>query len=344
MFQAIRKSGRLSALCTLACIGALSAPLASAQTTTVKYGVAALTVSYAPTLLGGAVPETYAKHGIALDITDFRGNTNNCVAAVISGAVELCQVGASSMSDAIAEGGDFKIIALTTGPLGEFVLSAKAVSRMGAVNASSPLNDKLRAMKGLRIVTSGAGTPHYLAMEAALQRAGLNVGDLKFRTLVDPVAIMEGIRNDQIDGALWTVGGLSQVIADKSGVRWINMAAGEIPEVNPLPYVVTMGQSAWIAKNPQTVTKLRAAMSEAVELINRDPAKYSAAIKAKYFPQLNQAIWDESFALVRPSFFKGATAPRAGWDYMLKMQAASTKKDYSRAAYERAIIPEAQVK
>lgn len=343
MFHHKRTDRFALALGVLALTGVLATPDTSAQTT-IKYGVTALTVSYAPTLLGGAVPETYAKHGIALDITDFRGNTNNCVAAVLSGAVEVCQVGASSMSDAIAEGGDFKIIALTTGPLGEFVLSAKAVSAMGGVNASSPLNNKLRAMKGLRIVTSGVGTPHYLAMEAALQRAGLGVSDLKFRTLYDPVAIMEGIRNDQIDGALYTVGGLSQVLADKSGVRWINMAAGEIPEVNPLPYVVTMGLTSWIAKNGQTVTRLRAAMSEAVELINKDPAKYSAAIKAKYFPQLNQAIWDDSFKLVTPSFFKGATAPRAGWDYMLKMQAASTKKDYSRASYERAIIPEAQLK
>jgi NitT/TauT family transport system substrate-binding protein len=343
MFRTIVNSRLNTALCVLAIAGAMGAGSASAQTT-VKYGVAALTVSYAPTLLGGAVPETYAKHGIALDITDFRGNTNNCVAAVISGAVEVCQVGASSMSDAIAEGGDFKILALTTGPLGEFVLSAKAVSRMSGVTATSPLNDKLRAMKGLRIVTSGAGTPHYLAMEAALGRVGMNVGDLKFRTLVDPVAIMEGIRNDQIDGALWTVGGLSQVIADKSGVRWVNMAAGEVPEVNPLPYVVTMGLTSWIAKNPQTVTRLRAAMSEAVELINKEPAKYSAAIKAKYFPSLDQGIWDDSFKLVMPSFFKGATAPRAGWDYMLKMQAATTKKDYTKAAYERALIPEAQVR
>lgn len=343
MFRTIVNSRLNTALCMLAVAGAIGAGSASAQTT-VKYGVAALTVSYAPTLLGGAVPETYAKHGIALDITDFRGNTNNCVAAVISGAVEVCQVGASSMSDAIAEGGDFKIIALTTGPLGEFVLSAKAVSRMSGVTAASPLNDKLRAMKGLRIVTSGAGTPHYLAMEAALGRVGMNVGDLKFRTLVDPVAIMEGIRNDQIDGALWTVGGLSQVLADNSGVRWVNMAAGEVPEVNPLPYVVTMGLTSWIAKNPQTVTRLRAAMSEAVELINKEPVKYAAAIKAKYFPSLDQAIWDSSFKLVMPSFFKGATAPRAGWDYMLKMQAATTKKDYTRAAYERALIPEAQVR
>ena len=59
--------------------------------------------------------------------------------------------------------------------------------------------------------------------------------------------MMEGIRNDQIDVAMWTIGTLSPVIADKSGVRWVNLAAGEIPEISAMPYVVTMGLNSWIA-------------------------------------------------------------------------------------------------
>lgn len=144
------------ALCTLALTGLACAGGASAQTT-VKYGVAAMSVSFASTLIGGAMPEVFAKHGIKVDITDFRGNSNNCVAAVLSGAVDVCQVGASTVSDAVAEGGDFRILAVTTGPLSEFILSSKAVAKMNGVTASSPLDDKLRALKGLRIVTTGPG-------------------------------------------------------------------------------------------------------------------------------------------------------------------------------------------
>ncbi len=343
MLQQGFKSYTRKALCALAFTGMAVSGTAVAQTT-VKYGVAAVSTSFSSTLVGGAVPEVFAKHGIKLEITDFRGNSNNCVAAVLSGAVDVCQVGASTVSDAVAEGGDFRIIAVTTGPLSEFVLSSKAVAKMNGVTASSPLDDKLRAMRGLRIVTTGPGTPHNLAMDAALRRVGMTVADLKFRTLGDTVAMIEGIRNDQIDGAMWTVGVLSPVIADKSGVRWINLAAGEIPEISPMPYIVTMGLTSWIAKNGLTVTKLRAAMNEAVDLMNKEPAKYSAAIKAKYFPQMDQAAWDDGFKLVLPVFYKGSTIPRAGWDYLLKMQAVSSTKDYSKASYEKVLIPEAQIK
>jgi NitT/TauT family transport system substrate-binding protein len=331
------------ALCTLALTGLACAGGASAQTT-VKYGVAAMSVSFASTLIGGAMPEVFAKHGIKVDITDFRGNSNNCVAAVLSGAVDVCQVGASTVSDAVAEGGDFRILAVTTGPLSEFILSSKAVAKMNGVTASSPLDDKLRALKGLRIVTTGPGTPHNLALDASLRRVGMTVADVKFRTLGDTVAMIEGIRNDQIDGAMWTVGVLSPVLADKSGVRWINLAAGDIPEIKPMPYIVTMGLNSWITKNATTVTQLRAALNEAVDLMNKEPAKSSAALKAKYFPQMDQGAWDEGFKLVLPVFFKGSTIPKAGWDYLLKMQAVSGTKDYSKASYEKVLIPEAQIK
>lgn len=337
-----QRHGR-KALCMLAFAGMTVGGAATAQTT-IKYGMAAVSASFSSTLMAGAAPEVYAKHGIKLEITDFRGNSNNCVAAVLSGAVDLCQVGSSTVSDAVAEGGDFRIVAVTTSVAHEFVLSSKALAKMNGVTPSSPLDDRLRAFKGLRMVATGPGTPNYLVIEAALRRVGLTVADLKFRTLVDTVAMMEGIRNDQIDVAMWTVGTLSPVIADKSGVRWLNLAAGEIPEISSMPYVVTMGLNSWVSKNAATVTSLRAAISESVELMNKEPAKYSAAIKAKYFPQLDQAAWDEGFRLALPAYFKGAKVPKAGWDYLLKLQATTSTKDYSKAAYEKVFIPEAQVK
>ena len=97
-------------------------------------------------------------------------------------------------------------------------------------------------------------------------------------------------------------------------MRGINLAVGAILEISPMPGVVTMRLTAWIAKDGPAVTKLRAAINEAIELMNKEPAKYSAATKAQYFPQMDQVILDEAF------------------------------KDYSKASYEKVLIPEAQIK
>jgi NitT/TauT family transport system substrate-binding protein len=343
MLSAIRNTRFTPAALALATMALFAAGPASAQTT-VKFGVAAMSTSFTTSLMGGSNPEIYAKHGIRLEITDFRGNTNNCIAGVLSGAVDVCQVGSTSVTDAIQEGGNFRAVAVVTKPLGEIVLGRKQIARLGGVNEKSPLVDRVKAMKGLRITSSGQGTPHYLALDALMQVGGLTANDLKFRPLFDPVAMQESIRNDQIDGSLWTVGTLGNILADGTGVSWINMAAGEVPTVSPMPYTMVIAMNPYIEKNTPTLVRLRAAMAESVTLLAAEPAKFSVAIKGKYFPQMEQKAWDDGWKFIPTGFFPGATVPKSSWDYMLKLQAASTKKTYDKATYERALIPEAQLK
>ncbi len=323
---------------------ALLASVPSGAQTVVKYGVAAISMSHAPAMMAVAAPEIFAKHGIRMDLTDFRGNSQNCLTAMITGAVETCQTGTTTGTDAIAEGANIKGVAVIIGPISEIVLSAKAVAKLGGVNAASPLAERMRALKGLRLVSSGPGTAHYVTLDAMMKKAGMSISDIKFRTLGDTIAMMEGIRNDQIDGAMWTVGTLAGVLADKSGVRWINVAGGEVPEFRGVPYVTTYAQTAWVEKNPDTVARMHAALSDATAAMKKDPAKYSKLLKDKYFPQLDQGLWDESYKQGVPSLLDGARAPKAGWEYFLQLQAENTKKDYSKAAWERALIPAAQSK
>lgn len=343
MLFAIRTTRLMPAALTLATMALFAAGPAAAQTT-VKFGVAAMSTSFTTSLMGGSNPEIYAKHGIKLEITDFRGNTNNCIAGVLSGAVDVCQVGSTSVTDAIQEGGNFRAVAVVTKPLGEIVLGRKQIARLGGITEKSPLVDRVKALKGLRITSSGQGTPHYLALDALMQVGGLHAEDLKFRPLFDPVAMQESIRNDQIDGSLWTVGTLGNILADGTGVSWINMAAGEVPTVSPMPYTMVIAMNPYIEKNTPTLVRLRAAMAESVTLLAADQAKFSTAIKAKYFPQMEQKAWDDGWKFIPTGFFPGATVPKSAWDYMLKLQAASTKKTYDKATYEKALIPEAQMK
>jgi ABC-type nitrate/sulfonate/bicarbonate transport system substrate-binding protein len=263
---------------------------------------------------------------------------------MISGSVETCQTGTTTGTDAIAEGAAIKGIAVIIGPISEIVLSAKTVARLAGVSPASPLADRVRALKGLRLVSSGPGTAHYVTLDAMMKKAGMGIGDIKFRTLGDTIAMMESIRNDQIDGAMWTVGMLAGVIVDKSGVRWINVAGGDVPEFRGVPYVTTYAQTAWVEKNPDLVNRVHEALADATAAMKKDPARYSRLLKEKYFPQMDQALWDESYRQGLPSLLDGARAPKAGWEYLLQLQAENTMKDYSRAAWDKALIQAAQAK
>jgi NitT/TauT family transport system substrate-binding protein len=309
----------------------------------IKYGAAANSFSHAPPFLAEVSPEIFAKHNLKLEITDFKGKSVNCVTALISGQVDVCQVGTTTGTDAIVEGANFKAVAVTTGPINEVILSAKTVAKLG-VKADAPIDERLRALKGLRIVTAAPGSAHYTTLGSMLKRVGLGMGDLKYRTLGDAVAMMESIRHDQIDGALWTIGSLSGLLVDGSGVRWISVPRGDVPELKSIPFVTVYAQTAWVEKNPDVAARLNAALADAIARLKTEPAKYSKLLKAKYYPDLSQAMWDDGFQQSVPSYFEGAKAPRAGWEQLLKMQAEGTGKTYASAAFDKVLLPMAQAK
>lgn len=325
-----------AALAAGAFAGLLAAP-ALAQDT-VKIGTASTSVVHAPLTTLVVDPAIAAKHNIKLEVTDLRGNSANCVAALLSGAIDLCQVGTTTGTDAIAEGANLKAVAVITGPINELILSAKTVAKLG-VSPTASVEDKLRALKGLRIVSSAPGTAHYTTLTAMLKIVGLKPEDLQFRTLTDVTAMMESIRNDQIDGAMWSIGSLGHIITDKSGVRWISMAKGDVKDLATLPYVTVYGRGDWIDKNPDLARRVNASYADAIDRLKNNPGNASALIKAKYFPDLDQGLWDDGFEQARGSFLKDAKGFREGWQRFLELQAADTGKNYAPSAFDKAVMP-----
>ncbi|TKT74473.1 ABC transporter substrate-binding protein [Aquamicrobium sp. LC103] len=304
---------------------------------TVRYGIAGLSANHAPALLGEAQPEVFAKHDIDIEITDLRGNSANCIAALLSEAIDVCQVGSPTGVDAIVEGAPLKAVAVTAGPVSELVLSKQTADRLG-IAANAPVDDRIAALKGLRIVSAAPGSAHYITLDRMLREAGLTISDVQYRTLGDVAAMMESIRNDQIDGAMWGIGGLGGVLADGSGVRWISLAGGDVPELKAVPYVTVYARTAWIDENTSVVKRLHASLADAIAMIKSDPDAISPVIKAKYFETLDANLWHDGFQQAAGSFLDGAKVTRAGWELLLELQAESTGKDYGSAGYEAVIL------
>ena len=162
----------------------------------VKIGNSSNTLNAGPLLLSTTAPEIFGSRGMKMELVDFRGSAANCVTGVISRAVEMCMVGNTTANDAIAEGAPLKVLSITMRPMSEIFLSAKTVEKLG-VSAQASSSDRLRALKGLRVVSSGPGSTHWTYLSVMLQRVGLTIKDVNFTTLVDPIAMMQSIRNNR---------------------------------------------------------------------------------------------------------------------------------------------------
>lgn len=309
----------------------------------IKWGVAGANLSYAAPLLGALAPEIFSKYGIRVEITDLRGNANNCMAAMMTGSLDVCHAGITSGMDVIAEGGDIKGFALLTAPIAEISLSAKTFSAL-KVSAEAPIEDRLRALKGLRIVSAGPGSPNYVALAAMLAKVGLTFQDIRFRTVLDPVAMMEGMRADQIDAAMWSIGPLTPAQLDKNAVRFVNLARGDFPAFKGTPYIAAYAQTAWVNKNMDLLRRAQLGIGDAIALMKADQGKYSALMKAKYAPDLPQAIWDDTYRQAQAAMLDGGKATASGWNYMLSLQVADSKRDYTKASFENSVLPFAQAR
>lgn len=302
----------------------------------IKFGSATTSVIVAPFLLATVEPEIFGKHDVKLEVTYFQGKSANCVAALIGGSIDMCAVGTTTGTDAIAEGAKIKAGAFFAGPINEVILSKKTVDKLG-VAVDAPVDERIKAMSGLRIISAAPGSAHWTTLNMMLQRVGLSVKDLQYQVLGDTLAMMEAIRNDQVDGALWSAGSLGNLLSTGEGVRWISVPRGDLPEQLALPYNTVFVNNAWAEKNPDVLKRFQAALGDAIKIVKDNPEESSKTIKAAFAPDMDQTIWDEGFEAVLPALYDGGKAPREGWEAWLRLQAENTGKDYAPAAFEIAV-------
>jgi len=318
-------------------------PLAAQQLDTLRWGnIAAAALSHMPSVILELDPEIAARHNLAVEIVDFRGGSTNCIAALLSKTVDICQNGVSSGMHAIAEGADLQAFAIISGQYVEIVLSDDAVKRVG-VGPEAPVQQRLAALKGLEIASGPPSTTIYYMLQGMLEQANMDVSELNMRVLVDPVAMVEGVRNDYLDGAMWAIGSLGPTLADGSGVRYLLMSR-DFPEIAHYPAVAAFADAGWLRDNPDLARRARAAVSDAIKAAKQDPARYSKMLKDAYQPELAQEIWDDAFEQALAIYIEDVNGTKAGWDFWLDRMAEDTGKDYSNVSFERAVWEEAQSK
>ena len=319
---------------------AAAGTVAQAQDT-IRWGnIAAAALSHMPSVILELDPEIAARHNLEVEIVDFRGGNSNCIAALIAKSVDICQNGVSSGMHAISEGADLKAFATISGQYVEVVLSDDTVERIG-VPADAPVKERLAALKGLEIASGPPSTTIYYMLQGMLEQAQMEVSDLKMRVLVDPVAMVEGVRTNQFDGAMWAVGSLGPTLADGSGVRYLLMSR-DFPEIAQYAAVAAFANSDWLDANPDLAVRARAALSDAIKAAKADPAKYSKLLKDKYQPDLAQEFWDDAFEQALAIYIDDVNGSREGWDFWLNRMSADTGKDYSNVSYDKAVWEKAR--
>lgn len=322
---------------------ALAAP-AAAETTDIRVGYSTLFNTGFHLYMGEVAPEIYEKHGIKLVPVDMKANAANCIAAMFAGDVDMCSVSTPSGTFATVEGAPLKAVAVLQGPLTQLYLSKAAAEKTG-VSPEAPPKERLRGIKGLDLVTSAPGTLYYNILEQMLRDVGLSVSDVRYRTLVDQVAMKEGLSNGTFQAVLWSAGAFADLEKSGAVLNWVSVPGGDLPELAALPTVTVFTLDKWLEAHPGKAEDLHAAFVDVIATLKAEPAKYSGLIKAKNYPDMNQVVWDNAFDHGLAVLWDKGTVAEKGWSDLVAMQKANNPdKDFSSVEWSKIVLPVAQAK
>jgi len=331
-------------LCTLSLVAAGALALAGSaalgqERTPVRWGVAVnLSLSHAIAPMLELDDEIQARHGLAFTTVDFNANVMGCIAALLSGDADTCQNGITVGMNAIAEGGDFLGFMQMIGQITEVTVSARAIERTGVGLDATP-EERIAAMRGMRIAGPGPGTNNYYLMEEILAVGGLTMADVTYQPLLDVAAMNASLINDRIDAAIWSVGGMSPSQASGDGVRYISLAAGDVPHLRDVPNVATYAPAAWVRENEDLLRRVQAAFVDVVAALRADPMGYAEPYRQRHLPALDPATWEENLMQTVPAYLEDQEGSCEGWDFWVSRLDAASTTDYAHVYCDRAFVP-----
>lgn len=189
----------------------------------------------------------------------------------------------------------------------------KDVAMQRGLTASSPLDHKLRALKGLSIGLDQRGALAEHLAEYALWRVGLKPNsDVKFVSLGSGPEWLTRLRSRRADVALGVVPLPEMAVAQGSAILLIDNARGEDPSFPEFLMGNLVARRDYLERNPGTVRKLVRAMYRANRWALANPPEKVADVLQPFFSRIEASALLDGVKIVLPAVTPhGRTTERA---------------------------------
>ncbi|QYB07333.1 ABC transporter substrate-binding protein [Rhodococcus sp. USK10] len=212
--------------------------------------------------------------------------SSTVIAGVMSGEADFGVLALAPAIEAIHTGAPIEIIAGTAEVASLMVVSNDVAERYG----NKSVDERLRGLEGLTVGTGPVGSTNYNILRAELSRVGLDPDkDVTIIGMSEPTALVSGLKQGQFDAGFYGAGALEQNLADGDGA--VYLTGKDLPTIQDMIGIGVIGRSDYIAKNADSVERLRAALAAATEQITADPVNAGEKLHTKFFAETSPAAW-----------------------------------------------------
>jgi NitT/TauT family transport system substrate-binding protein len=262
----------------------------------------------------------WAKHNLAAEVKRVKGGPLAMVALTNN---EAQFAGVASTDPIIGWGKGIKTLTISafTGALDmQFAARNDWLSKAG-LSPKSKLEDKLKALKGIRIGASTVGGgpaqyTRYLAMSVGLDPAR----DLKILAVGFGAPRMAALRTNQVDVTVGSAPEADQVEIEGFGKLFID-CAHEVALFKEFPYTVASVTPKLAETNPELVRRIAQTLGEANDMFH---SKFGATVDLlkKEFPKIPPLAIERALERARDGYPKGGRMTEKMWENNIKVATA----------------------
>ena len=248
--------------------------------------------------------------------------------ARVSVAADVAITGGTGTISILASGiSDIVGVAAMAGEGNQLTLRNSAVEKLAAqgVTPTSPIADKVKALKGLKIAMPAAGSGTDVLFRSTLKTYGVSDRDLTIQPVADPNGQVAAAKQGQVDGYMFSSPTSLIAVSDGWGKVWIDFHQ-DVPSVADRMTLDVITTKKYLSANQDVVKRVLTAMWRGWSDLQKDPDSVKAEIKAKYYPDLDQKVYDLAFAANVKLFSAGLEPAQKSLDVTLNLYNATAQK------------------
>ncbi|MBI2862903.1 MAG: ABC transporter substrate-binding protein [Chloroflexi bacterium] len=238
------------------------------------------------------------------------GSGAKSLAAVVGRSAPIGIIAAPDVTAAVGQGQPARAFAQVGqgNPFWEII--SKEIADRRSITAKMTLEEKGRAIKGLSFATTSPGSGTDYALRYFLRKAGLDPDrDVEITYVGSSAAYVAAFQNRSVDGVSATAGQVDILLSMERGevVMLVDYLAGDVPGTADMYYQVAVGHRDELERQPGIFEAYTVGLWRGMRFIVEHEAEAREVVRKAYFPDLDQALYQKSWDLLRPVWVKEPT-------------------------------------
>ncbi|MBI2862869.1 MAG: ABC transporter substrate-binding protein [Chloroflexi bacterium] len=181
----------------------------------------------------------------------------------------------------------------------DLIMRKDVADRLG-ITEKSPLDQRMKALKGLTIAVSSRGSGTDEMARYVLKTAGLDPEkDANIVTLGSEENRVAGLVGKSVDVAAVGLPQNEMVILKGDGIRLVGTTLGEFEPIRGMLYNIAFGMKDFIEGNPEFTQAFVNALVKGAKFVMDNPNEAKQIVRSSRFPEIDEKVFDAAWEVAR---------------------------------------------